>query len=155
MKILLNPDNGAEIKDLYLESVKYFDSSKNETFMPGTLVKLDDNVADFVVSIYDFVQEITKEAAVAHLEKTKNNKFKCDQCDFRTSAEIALMGHKRHHEKEAKLDDELGIPVIKGVKSDNQIFADTQAQIEAENAKDGLDVGEGLKVENRIPKVRF
>lgn len=152
MKILLNPDNGAEIKNVYLDSVKYFDAIKGETFKPGTLVKLDAEVADFVISLYGFLQELTKIEAKEYLDDKKNAKFICDECGVKFGVEKPLLEHKETHVKEAKLDDELGIPVIKaglGVKDEL-----TQETIDSDLAKDGI-TGVGLEEEKHEVKARF
>jgi len=151
MKIILNPELGAEIKNIYKDSVKYFDSSKGEEFKPGTMVKVEDDLADFIISLCEFVVVLSKEEALEY----KNNQklFKCDKCDFKTNTQIALLGHNRKHVSEAKLDDELGIPVIKageGIKED----VNTQENIDADLAREGI-TGEGIREEKHEVKVRF
>jgi hypothetical protein len=154
MKIIRNPEDGGEIKNVWLNDVKYFGKDEGQTFKPGDVVKVEDELAVFLMGIYDFLEVITKEEAVEYLEKRKNMKFKCDKCDFATNVEIALLGHKRHHEKEEKLDDALGIPVIRGTGRTMEEI-DTQKAIDEETKKEGLDVGEGLVELNLKPKVRF
>lgn len=156
MKIIKNPEDGGEISNVWLKSVKYFDSSLNQVFKPGDIIKVEDDFATFLVGIYDFLEVLTKEEAVKYLESKKSKTFKCDKCDFSTNLEIGLYGHKKHHEKEAKLDDALGIPVIKGVGQEKEaVELDTQQAIDEESKKDGLDIGEGLVEINVKPKARF
>ena len=151
MRIIFNPENGGVISNIWLDSVKYF--PQGQELKPGDVVKVEDKLADFLMELYGFLQEMTKEEAVKYLEGRKAKKFKCDKCGFATDTEIALLGHNRHHEKEARLDDALGIPVIKGTGKVEEV--DTQSAIEAENKRNGLDVGEGLVKLNMTPKVRF
>lgn len=154
MKIIKNPENGGVISNIWLDSVKYF--PVGQEFKPGDIVKVEDKLGTFLVELYRFLEELTKEQAVKYLESKKDKKFKCDKCDFTADLEIALMGHVKKHEKEARLDDALGIPVIKGEGKEIALEkTNTQDAIEAENKRNGLDVGEGLVELNMTPKVRF
>ena len=153
MKIILNPDNGAEIKNVFLDSVKYFDSSKGEEFKVGTMVKVEDNLAAHIMSLYEFVTELSKDEALAYKVKQEKSKFKCEKCDFKTDTQIALLGHNRKHVSEAKLDDELGIPVIKSVEGVKE-EVNTQESIDADLAREGI-TGEGIREEKHEVKVRF
>lgn len=151
MRIILNPESGAEIKNIFLDSVKYFDSSKGEEFKVGTMVKVEDELAAHIMNLCEFVVELSKEEALEY----KNNQklFNCDKCDFKTNTQIALLGHNRKHVAESKLDDELGIPVIKsgeGIKED----VNTQENIDADLAREGI-TGEGIREEKHEVKVSF
>ncbi len=153
MKIIKNPEHGGEIKKIWYKDVLYFE----EPFKPGDVVKIEqDDVAVFMLNLYDFLEEITKEEAVKYLEEVKNAKFKCDECGQKFSIEIALLGHKRKHEKEARLDDELGIPVIKGKvqKIESVEEVDTQAKIDESANSEGL-IGPGLVEEKNEIRARF
>ena len=147
-KILLNPTDGAVIKNVWYKDVLYFDTNENDIFEVGSVKQFEeDEVANFFKGIYDFLQVVTAEEAAKYLES--DDILKCDQCDFTTHVKIALAGHKRKHEKETKLTD-LGIPVVKAKRSENPIqLTDTQKSIEQEGVEEGL-VGEGLV--NDIPR---
>ena len=153
MMIILNPDSGAEIKNIYYESVKYFDSSKGEEFKVGTMVKVEENLAAHIMNLCEFVVELSKEEALEYKAKQEKAKFKCGKCEFSTDTQIALLGHNRKHVSEAKLDDELGIPVIKageGIKED----VNTQENIDADLVREGI-TGEGIREEKHEVKVNF
>lgn len=147
--IILNPENGTEIKKVYKDSVLYFE----EGFKPDSIVKVDDEVGRFVLDLYGFLRELTKEGAIQYLNDKKNLKFKCPDCGIRFGAEKAFLEHKETHVLEQKLDDELGIPVIigKGVKEEKE---DTQKNIDSDLEKDGI-TGEGIRYENTKVKARF
>ena len=152
MKILKNPDNGAPIKNIWFKDKLYFDSTNNQTFKPGDIVKIEeDEVADFIIKLFGFVKTISPEEAKSIIEAKKNNTFKCDKCDYSTNEEIKLRGHKMSHAKEAKIDEELGIPVISGSQlskeNEEKQKIDTQQRIDNEGTQDGL-TGEGLVREN-------
>lgn len=143
MKILHNPSTGAPIQDVWYKNVKYLDAERNETFRPGMILSFeDDNVADFIRELYEFVLEIDPVEAKKYLENQAKG-LKCDKCEFRTDTAIALSGHKRSHEPVEKIEN-LGIPMVK--KNQGTIESsqkNIQDQIDREGQKDGLE-GEGL-----------
>lgn len=145
MKILFNPEDGAPIKDMVFNG-PIFVSEDGDTFMPGSMVKVDDNVADFVMSTYGFIREVSEDEAKRIVEQQKNNKFKCDQCDYSTDTEQKLKGHKLSHARKAKIDKELGIKVITPQKIEEESGDRGQENIDAQAEAAGLE-GEGLTIE--------
>lgn len=147
-KILHNPENGAEIKNISHEGTQYFTTKEGYEFKVGDIVKIEDEkAADFILETYGFLKEVTPEEAKNIKERKENNAFKCDKCDFSTDLEKKLTGHKLHHAKEEKIDRELGIRVVTGKKKETKKGeVDTQSQIEQEALRDGL-IGEGLTKE--------
>lgn len=142
-KILYNPENGATIKDMVVGSVGYFNDSP---FNPGDFVKIEDEqAADTIMDTFGFLEEVTIEQAKSIKDKKEKNTLRCDECDFTTDDQKKLTGHKLHHAKEDKIDKELGIKVVKGLKQDKkQVNPDEmQSIIDAEATSDGL-IGEGL-----------
>lgn len=151
MKILFNPENGAPIQDIWLNQVQYFVEKQNQVFKPGDIVKVDESVAEFILETYGFVKEISKEKAKEILEFQKNAIFKCDSEGCKRAFETAeqLRGHNMSHAKAAKLDDELGIPVIGGVAAQTAAEKgefDSQKEIDQQASAAGL-IGEGLTVD--------
>lgn len=150
--ILYNPENGAPIKNFPFEGITYFLEKDNQVFKPGDIVRIDDErAAAYIKETYGFLEEKTKIEAKNILDKKASYTFACDKCDYKTDTNDKLKGHSIHHAREAKLDDELGIPVITGFKKEGQASdesVDRQRIIDAEGGRDGL-IGEGL-VEERI-----
>ena len=110
-KILLNPEDGADIKNV---QVKWQTLFKDKSFEVDSMRKIEsDEVADDLLHLYEFLKVLeTKEEVGSYLAAKKNRAFKCGKCDFSTSVEIALKGHNRKHESEEKMTDELGIEVV-------------------------------------------
>jgi hypothetical protein len=79
MKFLYNPTDGAPIRKVWLEGVQYF---TDEAFEIDTILQLDDNLADFLLRIFEFLKEVSKDEA-AKLATQKKEEFKCDVCDFK------------------------------------------------------------------------
>lgn len=143
MKILLNPKNGTTIKDFIYKFNKYFEAGAE--FTPGKIIKMDDDVANAVLNTFGFIQEQTPNEAKKIVEKG-DEEFKCDKCDFVTTAKVALAGHSKTHVNDEALD---GIPVIK--KEDSLKVDDTKKDVftagETEDKAAGLE-GEGLVEES-------
>lgn len=143
-KILLNPDNGAEIKDIWYKEELFFNSKENDIFEPGSVRQFDDeNVANFLKTLFAFLYELTLEEAQKYMEDQKNA-FQCDKCDFHTHVKAQYQRHQQNHQREEQLKD-LGIPIVK--KSNQEIEktlpTNTQQQIDQEANREGL-IGEGL-----------
>lgn len=139
MKILFNPKNGAIIKDFIYKFNKYF--TAGEEFIPGKIIKMEDDVADAIVNTFGFIQEQTPNEAKKIIEKVENE-FNCDKCDFGTTTKAGLVNHEKTHAVE---DDSDGIPVVKkesALKADDT-KKDLFAAGEAEDRAAGLE-GEGL-----------
>ncbi len=154
MKLLYNPPHGSEIKDIYYKDKLYFNSKENQSFKVEDIVKIEDEIADFICSLCGFVEEITLQKAKAILEAKKNNIFKCDKCNYSTDNELKLRGHTLSHAKEAKIDEELGIPIITAKTDENKTEVDTQKEIDAQGTREGL-IGEGLEIENEKTGAKF
>lgn len=114
MRVILNPENGAPIKNVQIRGQIYF---KDKPFEADSMRKIEnDQVADDLLSLFEFLKVLEdKEAIEEYLSEKKGRAFKCDKCDFASSVEIALKGHQRKHESEDKMTDELGIEVISDV----------------------------------------
>jgi hypothetical protein len=158
MKIILNPKtfqndslkqvvNNASIKDVWFNNQKYFE----EPLVPGKMVKVDDELGEFLVGLYGFLEILTSDEAKDYL--TKKPTFLCKECGVEFGIEKPYLEHLESHEKE-KLDDGLGIPVITST-SKEEVKVDTQKLIEQDNLKDGLDIGEGLVDESFRPSAKF
>lgn len=152
MKVLLNPDNGAPIKDFTpLNGETFF--TNGDRFEPGTVFQFeDDRVADRFLQNFGFLQEITPEDAKKFMEFQK---LVCKTCGFTTRVKTEYDKHLLLHEKEKELS-ELGIPVIKKQKNLAEIsqdVADMQKQIDAEDRADGLTEGAGLTNDQPIKNV--
>lgn len=140
MKILLNPDNGAIIRNIWFKDEFFFADKEDQAFLPGMAVRVEDEFADYIVSTWDFVRELSVEEAKEFLGNKEM--LKCDKCEFKTKVPVALSGHKRKHQKEAEID-ELGIRVV-GRKKKEEENADSRFEAwEEEDEKEGL-IGEGL-----------
>ena len=142
--IIYNPENGAEIKNVYFENVLYFSEKEGKTFKPDSLLNVGDREGLFFTTLFEFLREVTPEEAKKIIEK-QNAEFKCDQCEFRTATKIALSGHNRSHENKTSVD-ELGIPVLGGTKRAEVV--DLQSQYDAADRANGL-TGEGLVIESQ------
>lgn len=147
MMILHNPTNGATIKDLYYQSVLYFAVKDNEEFKPGDIIEVEDEVAKFVLSLYQFVEEVSEKKA-AILVKEKESQMKCEQCEYRTESEESLKMHVATHKSKATIKSKLGLKVIEKrekevKKKETEDEFDRQNEIEEENKRDGL-IGDGL-----------
>lgn len=146
-KILLNPDTGAPIKEVVFGGTVYFQEKPWDT---GTVFKFeDDKAAQFFQNTFEFLTLITVEDAKKFMQ---TEKLKCDKCDFTTRSKAALTRHLSEHDKEKELD-ELGIPVVRKVKTeeDAQNQSDIQHEIDASATRDGLTEGEGL-VNERVTR---
>lgn len=135
MKILLNPSEGAPVSDVQVAGQILF---KDKPFETESVVKIeDDKVADTILSLFEFLQEVSAETAKNFIEKKKAAKFKCDKCDYASDDEKKLQGHSLHHAKEAKIDAELGIPVI-GISAREELSPDEKAKKADEFEKQDL-----------------
>lgn len=146
MIILYNPEDGADIKDVWFQGTKYFNSENGEAFKPGMVLQLDDVVADFMHNTFGFLQEIDFAEAKKYMERVGKD-YPCEECKFVTRSESAFVAHKQKHEID-KRASELGIPVIKrGVSGIQTPKKDSQENIDQEATAAGLDQGEGLVIE--------
>ena len=147
MKILKNPLEGSDIKNIWFKDVHYFDPKKGQVFARGDfLVFDDDEVAAYFLDTFGFLQELTeKEAKEYQLQKSKEV-FTCDQpgCKFTTNVKIALAGHKRTHTIDS------GIPTVRSFESkketQEEVIDDGEKTYRAGEQQDkeaGL-IGEGL-----------
>lgn len=178
-KIVLNPIDGATIKNIMFRDEKLFDSKKDEQFEPGMLVECEDDVADFLVGdsyinklgekvvvkqgLYEFLQIVEPEEAKKYLAETKDQ-LKCveEGCTFSTRLKSKMIEHDKTHRKE-KLVGSLGIPLVGRAKSQAINTDDNEGKVRArERAWDsqdqdmgdgfpGLSEGEGLRKDTTRP----
>lgn len=135
--ILYNPEKGAIISTrVVYNGVKPLDKE----FKPGMVMQFDEGFGAFLKGIYGFLEEISVADAKSYMDKIKD--YKCDQCDFVTRVEDALVSHKTKHALDAKVA-ELGIPVVKTKAPTTE---DRQKAIDDQAKSEGLE-GEGLTVE--------
>lgn len=153
MKILLNPKKGAPIKNIWYKDVQYFKKDDNNVFQPGMIMKFDDDIADFLLNLYRFLNEMSAREAKEYIARSKK-KYRCDAkgCDFASDQAIALSGHKRKHDAE-KSADELNLPMVAGQKQEEKPKASMAEKIESDNIQSGLTEGEGLRKEYVGPRV--
>lgn len=151
MKIILNPENGSDIQNVQIAGVKYFDE---KPFEVDTMIKIeDDNVADVLLTLYEFLAELSLDEAKKYKEDKAKRIFKCDKCDMATTTQLALDKHLEKHAREEQLDKELGIEVISG-KTLPQEQIDGQEIIDRQATADGL-FGEGLVDDSARVGARF
>lgn len=159
MKILYNPPvpNGAPIGRGYNDFI--FNGSIIDSLLPGEIKQYEDAEADEILDVFTFIQEVTAEQAQKLMEKPREKELKCDQCDFSTDTKIALISHKKKHEKEAKIAEETaGIPKASSEKleeaPDGSPLVNPNAPVKAKGEellpnvvdKDGVEwYGEGKK----------
>jgi len=150
-KILFNPENGSEIKNFVFKNEHFMDAKEGQAFMPGMVVSVDDDLADFMVDTWGFLQVLTVDQAKEYLDSKEA--FQCDKCEFHTKVRIGFEGHKRKHLNETKLD-ELGIPMI---TKRNKVEEKDAATIQELRRKDwdkqdrdaGLE-GPGLTIDREV-----
>lgn len=91
MKALTNPENGADIDHVFRNSQGI---SKKYIFKRGETLAFDDEVANFLLETYGFLQ-------VPEV-KVVGNKFKCSECDYTSELKVAVIAHGKGHKKEGK-----------------------------------------------------
>lgn len=139
MKVLVNPEDGAPIKNVQVRGATVL--FKDEPFETDTMKKVDDEIADDLLSLYGFLKVLeTKEDIEAYLKEKKNRAFKCDKCPEAFSVEIALKGHQRKHQSEDKIVDELGIEVL-SVKPKEKVDPDELERLREEAERKHLESG--------------
>lgn len=146
--ILYNPEDGAPIHDISFKGVYYFMLRDNLEFKPGDIIKIEDEVGEFIKEVYGFVKEVSAVEAKNIKDRKERSKFKCEKegCDFSSDDEKKLKGHSLHHQKEDKMDAELGIRIVSGRTRSGEIKRMTTQDLidaDAESESGGL-VGEGL-----------
>lgn len=142
-KILKNPIDGAPISDVQILGKKYF---SEKPFEIDTMVKIEeDEVADALMSLYEFLVYMTPEEAKAYKDEKDRRKFECDRCHQKFVSEQGLEGHVAKHIEDEKLEKELGIEVIVAQKTPINVDIDPQDAITEEARTQGLDYGEGLR----------
>lgn len=141
MKILLNPINGAPIKDFWIDGEFFFDSKEGKMFLPGNLLSFDDKIGEYLLGHYGFLVEMDEKEAEDYLTR-KTAPLKCEKCDFATTTEISLLGHSRKHKNEKTIKD-LGIPMITSTKTKLLGDVDRTQDWDKEDVLSGLE-GEGL-----------
>src|SRR3990167_5150452 len=110
-KIMLNPIAGSPIKNVQIKGQGIL--FKDKPFEADSLRKIEnDEVAGILLKLFEFLVPLTIEEAKSYTESKKKRKFKCEKCTFTSDEQIALAGHNRKHDKEDRIDAELGIEVI-------------------------------------------
>lgn len=151
-RIILNPENGATIQNVQIAGVKYF---VEKPFEVDTMIKIeDDTVAEVLLTIYEFLAEMTLDEAKKYKEDKAKRIFKCTKCDMATTTQLTLDKHLEKHAREEQLDKELGIEVIVGNTVAPEENIDGQEVIDKQASADGL-FGEGLVQENNTVGARF
>ena len=132
-KIILNPLAGAPIKNVQIREQGIL--FKDKAFEVDSLIKIEnDQTADALLKLFGFLMTLTTEEAKNYTEGKKKRKFKCEKCVFTSDEQIALAGHNRKHEKEDRIDAELGIEVIGEQEATQMSDGDIeQARKDAEN----------------------
>ena len=143
MKIIYNPDNGATIKNIWFKDEFYLDAKDDQAFIPGMVIKVDDEFGQYLIDTWGFLKVLTPAEAKKHMESREE--FVCEDCEYKTKVQIAFYNHKKKHVAESKLD-ELGIPSIgskKNAENTTETNIDRQKKWDDEDSKEGL-TGEGL-----------
>lgn len=142
-KILKNPADGAPISDVQIRGQKYF---VEKPFEVNSLVKLeDDEVADDLLELFEFLALMTPEDAKSWKEEQAKKKYPCDKCEIILTTQQGLDSHKEVHERDEKLDKELGLEVIKSAPVVESVKKEKETDPITQLARDqGLDYGEGL-----------
>lgn len=153
MKIILNPKEGATIKDIWFEKVFYLDSKEHDLFEPGSIMKFDDPLAEYLLTTFGFLQEIQPGEVDNYMKQIGEKKFKCavEGCEFGSDTHIAFIGHQRVHKKaKDSVIKEMDIPVVAGKpiagKANNDPELDMQKSIDSDADRAGL-TGAGLQRE--------
>lgn len=155
MKFILNPVNGAPIRDVVdFHGRPWFVSKNNEVFEPGQILQFEDDIASFLKQTFGFLEEIEETNLPKVVEAIADKQFVCEEegCVFATNTKVAFIGHQRSHKQTKEMSVRgTDIPVATPSTKDEyekKTEVDRQKQIDSEGAKDGL-YGEGL-VEERI-----
>jgi hypothetical protein len=100
MKIIFNPPEGAEIHD-FISNGKLLDSHPVNEFR-----QYENQDADALLEIYEFLQSVTVEEARSMQGKPKSSEFTCEypSCRKEFSAKIGLIGHMRSHKNDPSPD---------------------------------------------------
>lgn len=154
MTIIFNPKNGAPIHDFIWDNVML------EDHLPGELKQYNDSTANELLERYPFLESVTAEQAKEIIARPKEPTLKCEFCDFKTDAKIALIGHTRKHanetaqKKEPLLDPNI-VPIASGKKASG--ITNRSKEDETKNGldKDGVSwYGEGLVEETSLSGVK-
>lgn len=143
MKIILNPYNGSSISDVQLRGKKYF---VEKPFEVDSMVKIEeDEVADDLLSLYEFLVFMSPEDAKKHYEDKEKRKYVCERCKNRFETEEKLEEHTEKHLAQEKLEKELGIETITPeVVEEESIELTAQDLVDQQARAEGLE-GEGLR----------
>ena len=144
MKFLYNPEEGAPIKDVWYKKTRYF--PQGEEFKVNSVVQIDDEIADLILSLFEFIHQIDAKTAKEIIAKPPQT-FKCEKCEYKTDKKIGLLGHMRGHPVDAEIIE--GIAVIRKMETDPVDGADKKSFDQKQSEEDraaGLE-GEGLVIE--------
>lgn len=144
MKIIANKGQ-TPVRDVWFRDKKYFSTEEKKHFKPNDVIRLEDDLADFLLYTFGFLVEVSAQEGKRILEKSKKMQEKrlvCDVfgCKFETHLELALASHKKSHEGEED------IPMIEGTakaeleKDEDSFYRKSEAQA----LRDGL-IGEGVR----------
>lgn len=143
-KILFNPENGAEIKNFVFKNEHFMDAKEGQSFVTGMVVNVDDELAEFMLDTWGFLQELSVDEAKEYLDGKEA--YKCEKCEFTTKVRIGFEGHKRKHLKDAQIDG-LGILTVTrkndSANNPNATQESRQKKWDEEDKERGL-IGEGL-----------
>lgn len=176
MKVLHNPAQGAPISgfvaydfavdSFYPEGMTYFDPNQKKEIVSKGLMQFPDNVALALHETYPFLKyDLTEDDVKRITSRPQDAAYVCDfpGCDFKTTAKIGLVAHKRTHknkdgmpldipEEQVAVNPSL-VPVaksaaIKPLAQTKQIIDNEEQETQNGKDKDGVEwYGSGLKIE--------
>jgi len=91
MRLLKNPSK-VDIKEFNVNGRLY-------TLTAGGQDAFKDEVVTALMKVYDFLEEV--EIKEEHVKG--KSEYKCPECDFRSHAKVAVLGHSRKHGDKEKL----------------------------------------------------
>lgn len=153
MRIILNPLEGAVIKDIMYKDNLLFSAEEEDQWDVGTIRQFeeeDHDICDFLLGLFGFLEVISSERAAKIIEESKHA-YPCKEpgCDFVTNIPAKLALHVKNHKRDKELSA-LGIPKFKSNRKNVLELTEDQREREYEKQlqKEALTVGEGLVVEN-------
>jgi hypothetical protein len=101
--------------------------------------KFPDEVGEALMRVFPFLILVDRKN-LAEIEKIqKEEVYKCDECDFSSTAKIGLIAHKRTHEKGEEGDT--GVGAIQSAEPEGNYKAPTVARKMSPEQQEGIPQG--------------